>query len=227
MTGAAERRTLSGRLVQAGLVALAVAAVFVLLYLSRNVILPFVMALFLTYLLRPLVRALSSEGRWRVPRPVAAFLALVAFLGLLVIVVLALAPILAAETNQLVRAIFSTGGEQSLVARRISDTLQYWRQVLYGTGVFPPEVARQLDSQASDFVNGFGARLAKGITRSVMLFPRFLVLVAVPLLAFYMLADGERMARETRGFLPTSTYREGAADWSASSSAAWWRWDSG
>jgi predicted PurR-regulated permease PerM len=212
VTGSSERRNLSGRLLQASLVALAVAGVFVLLYLARNIILPFVVALFLTYLLRPVVRAASQENaRWRLPRPVAAFLALLALLAILALVVLAIAPILAAETNHLVRTVFSSGGEQSLLARRLTSTLQYWRQVLYGTGVFPPDVEQQLDHDVGGLLSGFGAGVTRAITRSVMLFPRLLVLIAVPLLAFYMLADGERLARDTRRFLPVP-YQSGAAE---------------
>jgi predicted PurR-regulated permease PerM len=44
---------------------------------------------------------------------------------------------------------------------------------------------------------------------SFAFFPRLLELVAVPLLTFYMLLDGPRLAREARGFLPPS--RQGDA----------------
>ena len=44
---------------------------------------------------------------------------------------------------------------------------------------------------------------------SLAFFPKLLELVAVPLLTFYMLLDGPRLAREARGFLPPS--RQGDA----------------
>lgn len=211
MTHPSDRPSRSRQLWRGGLVAAGVAAVLLLLYLGRSIILPFIVAVFLAYLLRPVVGTISRGVRGRrIPLPIAAFLSLVAFLGLLVLVILALAPVLATEIHHVVYAVSGSGG-QSVLARRVTSTLQVWRQLLYGTGVFPPEVEQQLDQQVSGFVNGFGTGVAKAVARSLMLFPRLLTLVVVPLLAFYMLADGERLTREARRFLPTS-YQAAASE---------------
>src|SRR5690242_20310367 len=93
-----------------GLVGLAGAA---LLFWGRNILLPFVLALFLAYLLMPLVDAMSRpRPRRTTPRPVAAFLALAAFLGVGLVALLALGPILAAEANHLLQSAIGNGGHE-------------------------------------------------------------------------------------------------------------------
>jgi predicted PurR-regulated permease PerM len=189
-----------------GIVWLAVAAILALMviYLARQVILPFVLALFLTYLLLPLVNAMNtaSRGRRGTPRAIAAFLALAAFIGVVLVAVMVLAPLVAGEANRLGRALFGTGGSEPQLAHRLGATFQAWRDTIYGTGVFPPDVERQLDQEVRDLVAGLGEAGAKMVQSSLAFFPKLLELVAVPLLTFYMLLDGPRLAREARGFLP-------------------------
>ena len=172
--------------------------------LARQIILPFLLALFLTYLLLPAVNAMTSPGRSgrHIPRGMAAFLALAAFVGVLVVLILVLSPLLAAEANRLARVFFGSAGHEPPIARRLSMTFQSWRNTLYGTGVFPPSLQQQLDQEARDFVSGLGDTVAAAVSASLMFFPKLLELVAVPLLTFYMLLDGPRLTRELRGFLP-------------------------
>jgi predicted PurR-regulated permease PerM len=174
-----------------------------IVFLARQIILPFLLALFLTYLLLPLVNAMTSPGRSgrHTPRGLATFLALAAFIGVLVVAILVLSPLLAAEGNRLARVFFGSAGHEPPIARRLSGTFQSWRNTLYGTGVFPPSLQQQLDQEARDFVSGLGDAAAAAVSASFMFFPKLLELVAVPLLTFYMLLDGPRLTRELRGFL--------------------------
>ena len=196
-----------------GVLWLAIAAAFALavVYLARQIILPFVLALFLTYLLLPLVNAMAtaSGGRRATPRALASFLALAAFIGVVLVAVLVLAPVVAGEANRLARALFGTGGTEAPLARRLGVTFQAWRDTIYGTGVFPEDVERQLDQEVRDLVTGLGEAAANMVQGSLAFFPRLLELIAVPLLTFYMLLDGPRLAREARGFLSPS--RQGDA----------------
>ena len=183
-----------------------------LLFWARNILLPFVLALFLAYLLMPLVDAMSRpRPRRTTPRPVAAFLALAAFLGVGLVALLALGPILAAEANHLLQSSIGNGGHEPLITQRVVSTLASWRDKLYGTGVFPPDVQRELNQDARDFVNGLGDAAVQALTRSLAYFPRLLELVAVPLLAFYMLADGPRLSAGFRALLP-ATHQEEAGE---------------
>ena len=82
-------------------------------------------------------------------KALASFLALAAFIGVVVVAILVLAPIVAGEANRLARAIFSTAGNTPPLARRLAATFQAWRDTIYGTGVFPPDVERQLDQDVA------------------------------------------------------------------------------
>jgi predicted PurR-regulated permease PerM len=205
-----EPRRFGGRIPGGIGLAIAIVVGLAIVYLARQVILPFVLALFLTYLLLPLVNAMNtpSSGRRGTPRVIASFLALGAFVGVLVVAVLVLAPLVAGEANRLGRAVFSTGGNEPALAHRLAATFQSWRETIYGTGVFPPDVERQLDQEVRDAVAGLGEAASKMVQGSFALFPKLLELIAVPLLTFYMLLDGPRLAREARGFLPAARQEE-------------------
>jgi len=199
-----EPRRFRGRIPGTVWLAAAVLLGLAIVYLARQIILPFVLALFLTYLLLPLVNAMSTPvgGRRGTPRVIASFLALAAFIGLVVVAILLLAPLVAGEASRLGRAMFSTGGHEPALARRLATTFQAWRDTIYGTGVFPADVERQLDQEVRDVVAGIGETVGNMVQGSFALFPKLLELIAVPLLTFYMLLDGPRLMREARGFLP-------------------------
>jgi len=211
-TGPGELRRMRARI--PGVVWLVVGVVLALavFYLARQIILPFVLALFLTYLLLPLVNAMTSSagGRRSTPRALASFLALATFIGVVVVAVLVLAPIVAGEANRLARAMFGTAGNAPPLARRLAATFQAWRDTIYGTGVFPPDVERQLDQEVRDAVAGLGEAASNMVQGSFAFFPKILELIAVPLLTFYMLLDGPRLVREARGFLPSSRQDDAA-----------------
>jgi predicted PurR-regulated permease PerM len=205
MSGVAgEPRRFRGRIPGAVWLVVGIVLALAIVYLARQIILPFVLALFLTYLLLPLVNAMSNpaHGRRGTPRVIASFLALGAFIGILVVAILLLAPLVAGEASRLSRAMFSTGGHEPALARRLAATFQSWRDTIYGTGVFPPDVERQLDQEVRDVVAGIGETVGNVVQGSFALFPKLLELIAVPLLTFYMLLDGPRLVREARSFLP-------------------------
>src|SRR2546430_2080628 len=128
-------------------------------------------------------------------------LSLAAFLCVVMVPVVGLPTLAAGEANRLGRALFGSGGTEPQLARRLSATVQAWRDTIYGTGVFPPDVERELDQEVRDLVAGLGEAGANMVRGSLAFFPKLLELVAVPLLTFYMLLDGPRLAREARGVL--------------------------
>jgi predicted PurR-regulated permease PerM len=206
MSTVAEPRRLRGRVPTAVWLGGGVLLLLAIVFLARQIVLPFLLSLFLTYLLLPLVNAMTQPRRTgrHAPRALAAFLALAAFVGVLVVAIVVLAPLLAAEANRLGRVLFATGGHEPQIARRLSMTFQDWRNTLYGTGVFPPSIQQQLDQEARDFVSGLGDAAAAAVTASFSFFPKMLELIAVPLLTFYMLLDGPRLTGEIRSFLPAA-----------------------
>jgi len=206
MSTVGEPRRLRDRVPGVVWLGVAVAIALAVVYLARQIILPFVLALFLTYLLLPLVNAMTTApgGRRRTPRAIASFLALAVFIGVVLVAVLVLAPLVAGESSRLARAMFGTGGNEPQLARRLGATFQAWRDTIYGTGVFPLDVERQLDQEVRDLVAGLGEAAASMVQSAFSFFPKLLELIAVPLLTFYMLLDGPRLLREARGFLPPS-----------------------
>src|SRR5207237_3425052 len=88
--GGAEPRRLKGRLPSAFWVGGGLLLLLAIIFLARQIILPFLLAIFLTYLLLPLVKAMTGPGPGgrRTPRALAAFLALAAFMGLVVVAIL-------------------------------------------------------------------------------------------------------------------------------------------
>src|SRR5207302_144243 len=171
-TLAGDPRRLRGRVPSALWLGLAGLGGAIFLYLARDILLPFALALFLAYLLIPLVDAMSRpRPRRTTPRPVAAFLALAAFLGVGLVALLALGPILAAEANRLLQTSIGSGGHEPLITQRVVSTLASWRDKLYGTGVFPTDVQRDLNQHARDFVNGPGDAAVQPPTRSLLYFP--------------------------------------------------------
>ena len=210
--GSGDLRRMRGRIPGLVWLAVGVALALAVFYLARQVILPFVLALFLSYLLLPLVNAMNSSagGRRGTPRAFASFLALAAFIGVVAVAILVLAPVVAGEANRLARAMFSTAGGEPPLARRLAATFQSWRDTIYGTGVFPPDVERQLDQEVRDVVAGLGEAVGNMVQGSFAFFPKILELIAVPLLTFYMLLDGPRLVREARGFLPASRQDDAA-----------------
>ena len=213
MSSVADQRRWRARIPTGVWWAVGALVLLLIVFLARQIILPFLLAVFLTYLLLPLVNLMTAPGRsrWRTPRGVAAFLAVALFIGVVVAAVLVLAPLLTAEANRIGRALFGAGGHQPQIARRLSQTFQDWRNSLYGTGVFPPQLQAELDQEARDFVSGLGDWAAGAVSASLMFAPRLLELVAVPLLTFYMLVDGPRLMREVRQFF-SPAHRQIAAD---------------
>src|SRR5260370_20598841 len=164
-------------------------------YVARQVILPFILAIFLPSRLLPLVNLMSTAGGGRraTPRALAAFLVLAAFIGVVLVAALVLSPLVAGEANRLARAMFSMGGHTPPLARRLAATFSAWRDTIYGTGVFPPDVERQLDQEVRDLVTGLGEAASGMVRGSFAFFPRLLEFVAVPLLTFYLLLDAPRL----------------------------------
>ena len=213
MSSVAEQRRWRNRVPAGVWWAVGALILLVVIFLARQIILPFLLAIFLTYLLLPLVNVMTASSRttWRTPRGVAAFLAVALFISVVLAVVVVLGPLLTAEANRIGRALFGVSGHQPQIAHRLSQTLQDWRDTLYGAGVFPPQLQADLDQEARDFVSGLGEMAAGAVNASLAFAPKLLELVAVPLLTFYMLVDGPRLTREVRGFL-SPAHRQTAGD---------------
>src|SRR2546428_1959773 len=133
-TGSGEPRRLKSRLPGAIWAGGGLLLLLLIIFLARQIILPFLLAIFLSYLLLPLVNAMTEPGPGgrRTPRALAAFLALAAFIGVLVVAILVLAPLLAGEANRLGPGRLCTRGPAPHSAPPLSATFQAWRHPLSG-----------------------------------------------------------------------------------------------
>src|SRR5438445_12992075 len=91
---AGEPRRFRGRIPGAAWLGGAIVVTLGIVYLARQIILQFVLAIFLTDLLLPLVNAMSAPrgGRRETPRLIATFLAVAACIGAAVVHILLLGP---------------------------------------------------------------------------------------------------------------------------------------
>jgi len=186
---------MSARAFPPGLVPwLLLAAVLVLAYLSRGILLPFLVGLAVAYLLDPLADRLVERG---VPRGLAAALILAAFFLAGVGALFALWPLLQTQVAGLIEAtpeLLATirGAFEGVMA---SVSAQ-----------FGGEAARQaegaLASALQQGLEGLGA-VMQGIFSSGVAFLMLLSLLVVsPVVAFYMLRDYDRIVTHMDGLVP-------------------------
>ncbi len=175
---------------------LASLAVFVLLLvLLRDVLLPFVAALALAYLLDPLADRLERMGMGRLA---ATIVILVVFLLVFVLALVLLAPLLGQQLAGLVQRLPADAAKlQALVLERGAP----WLERLGGA-----KLATEAQSSLGNLV-GEGTKWAGSVLQSLWtggtaIIGVFSLLVLTPVIAFYLLVDWDRMIATVDGWLP-------------------------
>ena len=169
-------------------------ALAALLWLLGEVLLPFVAGMVLAYLLDPLARRAERMG---ISRGVSALVVLTLVIVIVVIGVMAAAPVLAdqiaAFSKNLPRYVTKL---QSL----ISDPSRPWLAKLFGGNLPDPgKSVETLVTQGSGFIVGFLTSLWSG-GRAV--FSVLSLLIITPVVAFYLLCDWERLVKTVNGWVP-------------------------
>lgn len=165
------------------------------LYLFADILLPFVAALALAYLLDPLADRLERLGVGRVGATLLILLLFVIVFMLLLVVVL---PLIVREiTNFLVLLPTYVLRLQELVIERGAPFLGY-----LGVETTGPELQRSITEMvqggAGYLVTLLGTLVASGQT----LISVFSLLVLTPVIAFYLLIDWDRLVVTVDGWLP-------------------------
>jgi predicted PurR-regulated permease PerM len=170
--------------------------VFVLLLvLLRDILLPFVAALALAYLLDPLADRLERAGMSRLA---ATIVILVVFLLVFVLALVLLVPLLGQQLAGLVDRLPSDAAKlQSLVMERGAP----WLEKLGGA-----KLATEAQSSLGNLV-GEGTKWAGSVLQSLWtggtaIIGVFSLLVLTPVIAFYLLVDWDRMVATVDGWLP-------------------------
>ena len=181
---------------------IAAAVFFAALYLLGNVMLPFLVGGAVAYFLDPVADRLERLGLSRV---MAVIVISVAALLIVVLLVLAVIPTLFSQLTALINeapAIFRQL-QSFLLARfpELADSTSTMRQTL---------------TQIGEAIQSRGAELANGVlTSALSVISAVLFIVVVPVVAFYMLLDWDRMIAWIDGYLPrdhADTIRQIARD---------------
>lgn len=170
--------------------------VFILfLVLLRDILLPFIAALALAYLLDPLADRLERMGMSRLA---ATIVILFVFILIFALALILLAPLLG---QQLAGLVARLPEDAAKLQKLVLDRGAPWLESIGGG-----DLAKQAQSslgdlvgQATTWVGGLLQSLWTGGTAIVGVFS---LLVLTPVIAFYLLVDWDRMVETVDGWLP-------------------------
>jgi len=160
-----------------------VAASALLLYLLKFVwvgLLPALLALVVSTVLWPPVRALRN--RVGAPPALAVTLVLLAFFGIIAAIFALMAPLVQNQGGQLI--------EQS--QKGITDTVA-WAEERFNLGIIDSDRVQQTLQQITDFVRGQASNIASGVMSGIGIVASVsTTLVLTLILTFFFLKDGDR-----------------------------------
>jgi len=170
--------------------------VFVLvLVLLRDVMLPFVAALALAYLLDPLADRLERLG---LSRLAATIVILVVFLLVFVLGLVLLAPLLGQQLAGLVARLPADAAKlQALVLEQGGPWLER-----FGGAKLTEDARNSLGNLVGEGTKWVGSVLQSLWTGGTAIIGVFSLLVLTPVIAFYLLVDWDRMVATVDGWLP-------------------------
>jgi predicted PurR-regulated permease PerM len=182
--------------------------VALLLYVLRDILLPFVAGFALAYLLDPLADRLQRTGIGRLG---ATLIILVLFVLMFIVALVALVPLVAHQLVAFIERI------PSYVARLQELVAQQGGPLIDRLG--GPDALAEMQRSVGDLV-GQGAAWIGGFLRSLWsggqaLLSIFALIVVTPVVAFYLLVDWDRMVATVDNWLPRRhqpTLRAIAAD---------------
>jgi len=187
--------TLQNRIVFWGFLALGAG---IGVWILRDVLLPFVAAMFLAYMLNPVANRLEKLG---MSRAIATLLILVVFLLVFVALLLILIPLLASQLGAFVRAL------PGYVTR-----LQDFAQTALGDAPDNPisaYIVQRLTAARQDFgaviaesASWIGAFLTRVLAGGQAVVQVLGLLVLTPIIAFYILVDWPKMLAKLDSWLP-------------------------
>lgn len=164
-------------------------------YLTRGILLPFLMGLAIAYFLDPVADILEAR---KVPRGAAAALVIAVFFLLIVGVILAFWPIMQSQI--------------SAVAETLPLTLASFRPWLNATLAtlmeqYHVDIGSDVDSLLGTFSDGLLGQLkmaaSSAIQNGLALFNLFTLLLISPVVAFYLLRDWDLIVAKVDSWLPS------------------------
>lgn len=164
-----------------------------MLWLLRDIMLPFVAGLAIAYLLTPLTDRLERLG---VNRLAAALLIITIVVLALIYLILLVAPILAGQLSSFFESV---PGYITKLQSLLSDPSRPWLQKLLGAGFSADKSISDLMTQGVGWLTSFLHSLWSGGRALVSLFS---LVVVTPVVAFYLIYDWHRMIRAVDKWIP-------------------------
>jgi predicted PurR-regulated permease PerM len=169
--------------------------IFVALHLFASILLPFVAAAGIAYILDPFC---TRMVRNRVPRGVAAMVLVVGLILVALLIVLLLYPLVLSQVGILVNRIPAyVHGVSAFAAKSIAQLQQR-----VGPGVINEKLSDLVSSQAGavlGFVTGAVTHIVGG---GFAIFNVFSVAIVTPVVAFYFLRDWPKVTGRLDGWMP-------------------------
>lgn len=197
-----ERAGLFGRRVNPSVIFLFLAVY--LLWRVRDILPPFLIALFLAALLDPIVTRFQARGIPRIRVVIALFLAvLVLTVGLLTLIV----PALISQVSDLAANVGDYATRATEAAQRVTEQADRWyadrEKTLLSLGL--REKPSEYLQQQTGLVSGAVRNFLDGVRQTLAnLLGHVLWLIIIPVSLFYFLLDYPTIRRRTIGLLPVS-----------------------
>src|SRR5476651_2149787 len=163
------------------------------LWLLKDILLPFAAGAAIAYLLNPLIDRIERLG---VHRLAAALMIIILVVVGLVFLILLVAPVLGAQLSSFIDNI---PGYVTKLQSLPNDPSRPWLQKLLGSGLKTDKSISDLLTQGAGWLTGFLKSLWSGGRALVSLFS---LIVITPVVAFYLIYDWHRMIRTADSWVP-------------------------
>jgi len=169
------------------------AIIVLLLWLLRDILLPFVAGLAIAYLLAPVTDRLESVG---VNRLIAALSIICLVVMMIVVLILLVAPVLGGQLSSFIDNI---PGYVTRLQSLLSDPSRPWIQKILGASFNADKSLGDLMSQGVGWLTAFLKSLWSDGRALVSLFS---LVVVTPVVAFYLIYDWHRMIKTADSWVP-------------------------
>ena len=167
---------------------------FLAIWLLSSILLPFVVGFAVAYFLDPAVDQLE---RYKVPRGLGTFIALVLFLLIVVLIFLLIVPVIQVQITEMIKRAPGI----IVLAQHQFDRLTHVLQ----EHLDPSDLQRLregVSAKIGDAVAWFGRVLQTLLTSSVALFSLLSLIFITPVVSFFLLRDWDRMIHTVDSWLP-------------------------
>ncbi|MGE0659200.1 MAG: AI-2E family transporter [Reyranellaceae bacterium] len=169
---------------------------FALLWLLRDVLMPFVAGLIIAYFLDPLVDRLERRG---LGRTVGTAIVLIGFLLALFAFLLLLAPLIYDQAVGFAENLPRYLAELNM---RLLPKLEALKPTLGITGTVTNEVAEAVSERGAEIFTWLSDAMGSVLAGGLALFDVIATLVLTPVVAFYVLRDWDHMVAKIDSWLP-------------------------